>query len=139
MSLNDVLTNWSMYEAVTRAMFTSINDPVRMAGIVANIGRFPAKQPAKWGTWLSAAAMLHALDEAVQVTDAALRQENAFIVATNEIAAAVTLPAPTQGQVADLVTQLNVVNNRIKQDQRFAAALGIGMALAGQIEQRLKA
>jgi hypothetical protein len=136
--VQDVLAQWPMYKSVTGVMFLSINKAPQLANVVANIGTFPADQPAEWGTWLEAANFLGQLENAVQVTDAALRQENGFIVATNKIAAAVKLPAPTKIEIDGLVHQLLVVNDRIKQDQRFAAALAVGVALAGQIEGQLK-
>ena len=139
MSVQDVRTNWSTYGSVAKLMFTSINDPESMANATPVIGPFPADRPTRWGIWLNAFAGLGALEDAVRVTDAALRQENDFIVATNRIAAAVRLPAPTATQIQDLVAQLEVVNDRIKQDQRFAAALAVGVALAGRVETQLKA
>lgn len=137
MSVENVLAKWGTYASVTKVMFTSINDPQRLANAIPVIGPFPADRPADWGDWLNAFSFLGALDDAVQVTDAALRQENAFIAATNAIAAAVRLPAPTQTEINDLLSQLRVVNGRIKQDQRFAAAVAIGVALAGQIQGQL--
>ena len=137
MSVQDVLANWATYGSVTKVLFTQINETQRLADVIANIGPFPAKQPARWRNWLDAASFLGDLENAVQVTDIALRQMNTFIAATNGIAAAVRLPAPTNAQIQGLVQELSVVNAAIKQDQRFAAALAIGEALAGQIQGQL--
>jgi hypothetical protein len=137
MSVHDVLVDWATYGSVTKVLFMQINEPHRLADVIANIGPFPANNPARWRNWLDASSFLLDLENAVQVTDAALRQENAFIAATNQIAATVRLPAPTNAQIQGMVEKLRVVNDGIRQDQRFAAALDIGVALAGQIQGQL--
>jgi hypothetical protein len=138
MSVQDVLARWGTYRSVPGVMYLSINDSPELADMIANIGPFPVKDPGQWGVWLNASAFLDSLQDAVQVTDAALRQENSFIAATNGIAATVRLPAPTAVQVRNVVNQLDVVNKRIQQDQRFATALAIGVTLAGQVDTQLR-
>jgi hypothetical protein len=135
MGLQDVRQRWGTYTSLVQAMFTGINDPQKLGNASAVIGEFPAANPREWGDWVNAYGFLASLDNAVSVTDVALRQENAFIVAANELAAKVKLPAPTRVDVTSVVEQLGVVNKRIRQDQRFHAALAIGLAVAGEVEQ----
>jgi hypothetical protein len=138
MSVEDVRSDWNTYRLLTKAMFAGINSPRQLEDAMRVIGDFPETRPSEWGEWLRACAFLDALNKAIEVTDVALRSENAFVVAANDVAAKVEVPAPTPEDVAALVTQLGVVNRRIQQDQRFAAALKIGGALADEIGKALK-
>ncbi len=137
MSLNDVLNRWPTYQGLVKTVFSLIDDPSRMSTAVANFGPFPS-DPSEWDSWLSAYQGLAALEDAVKVTDAALQRMADFVAATNSIAAAVTLAAPGNQEIADLITQLNVVNKAIQQDQRFHAALKIAKVLASNISSTLK-
>jgi hypothetical protein len=133
MSLSDVQNDWSKYRRLVEAMYTGINTPQLMKRAIANIGPFPEDDPGEWDYWLGAYEAIVALDSAVQVTDAALAQEVQFVAATNATAALVVLPAPNHQQVTNLINQLQVINNFIKNDQRFHAALEIGTKLAAAI------
>ena len=138
MSLTDVQTQWPTYQLMIKALYTGINNPQALKDAVANIGPFPEADPGAWYNWMTAFKGLGTLNNAVQVTDAALQTVANFVAATNLIAAAVSLPPPSQPQVSNLITQLNVVNQAIQNDQRFAAALQIGKALTGNISGNLK-
>jgi hypothetical protein len=137
MSIEDVRSRWNQFRLETLVMFTGINKPDQLADVEANIGPFPSRISER-NNWLHAASFLMELERTVEVTDAALRQENQFIAASNEIAAKVTLPAPKASDVKSLLQSLEIVNTRIQQDQRFAAALRVGLALADEIDSRLK-
>jgi hypothetical protein len=137
MSLQTVRQRWGTYAFVIEAMYTAINDPEQLASATAVIGGFPATRPRDWGDWVNAYRFLVSLGDAVTVTDAALQQQNDFVVASNELAAKVQLPAPTQADVESTINQLGVVNASIKQDERFAAALAIGTAVAGEVKKQL--
>jgi hypothetical protein len=137
MSIEDVRSRWGSFQLQTLIMFTGINDPQQLATAQGSIGPFP-DQLSRRNNWLHAAAFLMQLERAVQITDTTLRQENTFVAATNEVAAKVQLPAPKTSDINTLVDNLDVVNQRIQQDQRFSAAVRIGLALADEIDTRLK-
>ncbi len=137
MSRNDVLNRWPTYQGLIKTVFSLIDDPSRMSTAVANFGPFPS-DPSEWDSWLSAYKALGALEDAVTVTDAALQKMADFVAATNSIAAAVKLAAPSNQEIGNLIAQLNVVNQAIQQDERFHAALKIAKALASNISSTLK-
>ena len=136
MSIEDVRSHWNRFRLQTLVMFTGINRPGRLEDVEANIGPFP-KRLSDRNDWLHACSFLMELERTVEVTDAALRQENGFVAATNEIAAKITLPAPQVSDVNSLLENLKIVNRRIQQDQRFAAAVRVGLALADEIDKRV--
>jgi hypothetical protein len=136
MGVQDVRRRWGTYRSLLATMFTGINDPQKLANAIAVVGPLPAAAQ-DWGDWVNACSFLIELDTTLAVTDAALRRENDFIAAANSVAAKVTVRAPTALEVDGLLVQLNVVNKRIQQDQRFAAALAIGVAVAGQVREQL--
>jgi hypothetical protein len=138
MSIDHVLAQWSTYQLMIKAVYTGINDPQTLEDAIANVGPFPTADPSKWNIWMNALDGLNILADAVEVTDAALQVEVDFIAATNSIAAATKLSAPSQLEVANLISQLNIVNKAIQSDQRFHAALQIGKALANSISSNLK-
>ncbi len=138
MSINDVQNKWPTYQLLVKTMYMGINDPQLLKTAVANFGPFPDNDPDEWDIWLKACEGLGALDTAVQVTDAALKQEIKFVSATNAIAAAIKLAAPSQGDIKKLIDQLQVINDSIKKDQRFAEALKIGKAVAANMSTVLK-
>ncbi len=138
MSIDDVLAQWPTYQLMIKAIYTGINDPQTLEDAIANIGPFPKADPGEWNNWLTELDGLRTLEDAIQVTDAALEAEVSFISATNSIAAAIRLPAPSQPDVTNLITQLNVINTAIQSDQRFVAALQFGKALINNISRNLK-
>jgi hypothetical protein len=138
MSINNVLAQWSTYQLMIKAVLTGINDPQTLDDAIADIGPFPQSDPGEWNNWMTELDGLGTLQDAVQVTDAALQAEVNFIAATNSVAAAIKLPAPSQPEVSSLLGQLNVVNKAIQSDERFAAALQIGKALTSNISSNLK-
>jgi hypothetical protein len=137
MSIEDVRVHWNQFRVQTLVIFTGINRPDQLEDVEANIGRFPNRLRDR-NEWLHACLFIMNLERTVQVTDAALRQENAFVATSNEIAAKITLPAPQVSDINSLLDTLNIVNRRIQQDQRFAAAVRVGLALADEIGERLK-
>ncbi len=129
MSINDVQDEWPMCQLLMNAMYVGINTPDVMDMAVAHIGSLPP-DPEEWDDWLHGLALYVALHNAVQVTDAALLQEQKFIVATNIAASLITVSAPSEQQVSALLSQMQVINSFIQNDQRFHEALKIGKALA---------
>ena len=130
--ITDVQQEWPLYQLMMRALYVGINTPDVLDTVIANIGPLPT-DPGGWDDWLHGFAFIAALHDAIQITDAALKHAVNLVVATNVAASIVSLPAPNPVQVATLLKQLNVVNEFIKQDQRFHASLQIGKALAGEI------
>jgi hypothetical protein len=134
--INDVLQQWPLYRLLLKAMYVGINSPNIMATVVSNIGPLP-DDPDGWDDWLHAFAFIKALNNAIQVTDATLKNEEEFVVATNVAASIVALPAPTAIQVSTLINQLQVVNGFIQDDERFHYALQISKAVAADIGTNL--
>lgn len=132
MSIGDVQDEWPMCKLLVSAMCVGFNTPDVMDMAVAHIGSIPA-DPTDWDDWLHALALYVALNNAVAVTDAALKHETKFLVATSIAASLVAVNRPTDQQVGALLSQLQVINGFIKNDQRFEEALKIGTALAGGI------
>jgi hypothetical protein len=77
------------------------------------------------------------LNNAGAVTDVALQQMVNFVKATSAIAATVKLTSQGQREITNLVGQMNVVSDAIKNDQRFHTALQIGKALAANMNSLL--
>jgi hypothetical protein len=71
------------------------------------------------------------------VTDVILNNQIDFIRATNNIAAAHKMGPPRSQQINDLINSLKELNESIKQDGRFHAALTIREALAANIKPTL--
>jgi hypothetical protein len=81
---------------------------------------------------------LGTLNDAVNVTDAALQKMANFVATTNLIAATVKLPAPKQQEITDLIGQLNIISAAIQHDHRFDAVLGVAKALTNNMSTTLK-
>lgn len=119
-----------------KIMLIGINDPDRLAGVAAVIRAFPTEKPVEWGLG-ERLQNAHVLRRCCEGYRCGTEARECVIVASNEIAAAVTLRAPTQLEITRVIEQLGDVNARIKQDQRFAAALAIGVAVAGEVRSQL--
>ena len=138
MAIDDVRDKWTTYRLLPQVMWANINGKVEINSPRSPVEDFPETKPSRWGEWLQALAFFVGLHEAFAITDAAFAQAAAFMTAANRVAAAVNLEAPKRDEVNDLIAQLNVVNEAIRQDGRFRAALAIGSALADEIEGQLK-
>jgi len=95
---------------------------------------FPKKQ-GEWNNWALGVAALISLADALEVTDQALRQAAELLAATHALAAAVKVDAPKADTVKDFINQLEIVNEKIKQDERFHAAIEIGLALSDAVKK----
>jgi hypothetical protein len=135
MSLGDVRADWDVYRKILRVMRANFEGRIVLDGPGSPVGPFPAA-PADWSRWATAA--MDSVDIAQQAhdMDQARRDFVAAIVDSELEPTAVVVPPPTAVDVQTAVDQLRALNERIRADARFHAALGIGVALAGEIETR---
>jgi len=113
-------------------MYASINGKIVLNSPASPVSDFPANRT-QWSDWALAVAALISLADALEVTDQALSQAAELLAATHDLAAAITVDVPKAVTVREFIDKLEIVNEQIKQDQRFHAALEIGVALSDAI------
>jgi hypothetical protein len=134
MSMRHVQERWNLYRLLVKIMYASINDKIVLNSPASPVRDFPANRT-QWSDWALAVAALVSLADALEVTDQALSQAADLLAATHALAASIKVDVPKADVVRELIDNLELVNEEIKQDQRFHAALEIGLALSDAIKK----
>ena len=133
MAIEHVQGRWSQYQLLVKIEYNALNGKINLEG--GTIPPFP-NRVSKWGDWVMGVAFRLSLDEQIETTDAALKSALKALKTNHTIAAAISVNAPDKDTVDKLVKGLEELNEVIKADNRFHAALAIGVALAGEVERR---
>lgn len=134
MSHDNVENEWSLYQDLWKIMTAMLNGKIKLDSTTV-VGPFPKNDKSRWETWTEAVKGLLALDENLEIANAALEQSEELLAAHHRAAAAVSVSVPSDDDVEKLTENLEAVNEEVKKDNRFHAALDIGEALAGAIKQ----
>jgi hypothetical protein len=116
-------------------MTAALNGEIVLNSPASPVSPFPKSDKNQWRKWARAVKSVIALEENLEITDAALQQNIALLYAHHRAASAVSVGSPQESDVKDFVDNLELVNKEVQKDQRFHAALDIGEALAGAIKQ----
>ena len=134
MSMRHVQERWNLYRLLVKIMYASINGKIVLNSPDSPVRDFPANR-SQWSDWALAVAALVSLADALEVTDQALNQAAEVLSATHDLAAAITVDVPKADTVREFTDTLEILNEHIKEDQRFHAALEIGVALSDAIRK----
>ena len=135
MSLTNVKNDWSLYQDLWKIMIAALNKKIVLNSPASPVSPFPKNDKSQWRKWARAVKGVIALEENLEITDVALKQNTALLAAHHKAAAAVSVGSPQESEVKDFLDNLELVNKEVQKDQRFHAALDIGEALAGAIKQ----
>lgn len=135
MSINNVKTSWSDYCLLVKIMHASINGKIVLNDENSPVPGFPSN-PTEWSRWIRVVNRIISLNEAVEITDEALRKVTQALTASHKIAAAVKVVSPREDTIKSLIDSLNELNGVIQSDERFHAAIAIGSAVATEIKNR---
>src|SRR5262249_46046846 len=135
MDLSDVKNEWSLYQDLWTIMTAALNRKIVLNSPASPVRPFPKNDRSQWREWTQAVKGLIALEENLEITNVALEGNAALLEAHHKAAAAVSVDSPKEGDVKDLLDNLELVNKEVKKDQNFHAALDLGEALAGAIKQ----
>jgi len=138
MTIEAVRDDWPLYTLLVRIMFSAVNGEIDLESDASPVEPFP-KAKRQWARWAIAAAFFIDVKRTLELTQAALRSFAEAVAASERLAAAVQVPQPSAATVREVVEQLAILNEHIKKDQRFHAALEIGTAVAATIEKERKA
>jgi hypothetical protein len=124
---------WRTSQVLTRVFFAALNGEIDLKPPATR--RFPKDDPSQWDTWGAAAvARINARRE-LKLTDAAFRNVADLLTASETVAAKVVVAAPSEDDLAKIQEGLEKINDAIKADERFHAAVDLGVALAGEVEK----
>lgn len=126
---------WATHALMLRIFIEALNGRVVLSGPLRNVPKFDPTDPSSWTDWAIAVNHLIMLDENAELTDTALVGAVGILGAAHQVAAAVELPALTQEQIDHVIDSLEVINERIKQDQRFDAALTLSKAIVDELKK----
>ncbi len=138
MTKKHVQERWPLYCLLTKIMYASINDKIILNDPDSPVSDFPKNNPREWANWALGVNFILSLDETVEITNSALKNVTKALAATHNLAAAIKVSSPSEDIIKSLTENLKKLNEVIKADQKFHAALDIGEALAGEIEKRSK-
>lgn len=137
MSLDHVQQRWRLYRLLVKIMFANINGKVELNTPASPVPPFP-KKASDWGGWALGVSFLVDIARERAITDQALLQAAGMLAAARDLASAIEVHRPTRQTVDSLLEKLEIVNDRVQQDNRFHAALEIGMAVAAEVGRRRK-
>jgi hypothetical protein len=124
---------WRTCQAVTRVFFGALNGQINLQH--PSNRPFPRDEPAEWKVWATAVlARSHASRE-LALTNAAFQNMADLLAASEAVAAGVRVPEPSAADLQKISEGLAKINEAVKADETFHAALDIGVALAGEIEK----
>jgi hypothetical protein len=138
MTLAAVRADWPLYKSLTQILYAALNGEIGLDDLVRDriLPPFPVNRRDDWGVWTSAAIFHLNVNRELKITAAAFKNAAGMLAASEAVAASVVVPEPTAADVALVQAGLAKINEVVKADQRFHAALAIGVALAGEIEKR---
>ncbi|WP_292957687.1 hypothetical protein [Nitrosomonas sp.] len=136
MTKEHVQEKWWLYRSLTKIMFASINGRIILNHLDSSFPPFPENDPEDWGNWASAIEHDLSLDDTVNITDSALSTVTEALAATHHIAAAIMVDSPSEDIIESLTENIGRLNQTIRADQRFHAALDIGSAVADEIKRQ---
>lgn len=136
MSIQDVRVNWPSYCLLTKIM--SIDND-KWEKIVNNNGTFPENTPGKWEEWANSVERDFNINETVDITKAALGRVSTLLAESHNIASTISITTLSEDTIKPLIKNLDKLNEAIKSDQRFHAAIAIGLALSEEIKKKHQA
>lgn len=137
MSLANVREAWPSYNRLTIVFFAAVNGTIDLDDPGFPFGPFPKNDPAKWSRWTGAVLNLIGAVTEAKLTDTAFRTVAEMLVASEALAAKVTVPTPSADDVETVLSALRMISTAVAADQRFHAALDIADALSTEIRSRL--
>lgn len=135
MATKHVQDRWTLYRLLMKINCASISDKILINHPNSPVPDFPTKT-SEWPGWAMGVDVFLTLDELADLADAALTNAVGGLARAHDVATAVKVNAPSDDAIKEFTASLEKLNEVIKQDQRFHAALAIGVAVAGEVERR---
>ena len=123
---------WRISRSLKRVYWAILNGKLQLAQLNRP---FPRETPAEWDDWLGAAIARIEANEEAELTDTAFKNTADMLAASEDVAAGVRVEQPSEDDLRKISEGLAKINEAVRADNGFHAALDIGVALAGEIEK----